>query len=233
MLAVEPEIRGAHSARHQYTSLPSRVKAWQGRGRPPGGGSGALIPLSSCAELVPIRHNYSWYYGGVMSLSVRALVPFLATRSRVRPPSTVVLHATAGSSLSGAVSWLRLRGLSYHYIVDKDGSVHKCAPVSRVAFHAGRSIGPEGPDVNRYSVGVSLVNMNNGLDPYPEPQFLSAVRLVAQLFRAEPSLVWLTTHAWVSPGRKTDPLGFPAEKCASSASVVCGRAVRVWRPPVA
>ena len=47
---------------------------------------------------------------------------WLANRKRTKALTTVVLHATGGSSLSGAVSTLIARGLSYHYIIDKVGT---------------------------------------------------------------------------------------------------------------
>ncbi len=135
---------------------------------------------------------------------------------------TVVLHATAGSTAQGAIATLRERGLSYHYLVDKDGSVTKLAGTSRAAFHAGESAGPQGPAVNGYSVGVSLVNLNDGRDPYPQAQRMAVEELLGELAVAMPSLRYLTTHYTISPGRKTDPKGYPVAELAAA----CG--LELW-----
>lgn len=140
------------------------------------------------------------------------LPKWLASRSRRAKVSTIVLHATAGGSLSGAVSTLIQRELSYHYLIDKDGKVVKAVPYTREAFHAGKSFGPEGSGVNRYSIGISFVNRNDGKDPYTQAQVDSCRELVEELAGAIASLRWITTHYAVSPGRKTDPKGFPVSE---------------------
>jgi len=149
------------------------------------------------------------------------LTTWLASRARREKVRCVVLHATAGSTLGGAVSTLRAKGFSYHYIIEdarngRDGLVHKCVPVSREAFHAGKSVGPLGSNVNRYSIGVCFVNLNDGKDPYSDAQFESARKLLLELKAANPGLTWLTTHYWVSPGRKFDPRGFDVKALAAS-----------------
>jgi N-acetyl-anhydromuramyl-L-alanine amidase AmpD len=140
-------------------------------------------------------------------LSVVSLPKWLASRERVRGCSTVVMHATAGGSLSGALETLVKRGISYHYLIDKSGLVTKCVPVSRVAYHAGVSVGPEGPSVNLYSVGISFVNWNNGADAYTSAQVVAARELVLALKDQLGGLRYLTTHRQVSWPRKNDPVG--------------------------
>jgi len=133
----------------------------------------------------------------------------LMSGKRTKPISTIVVHATAGRGLAGAINTLRDRGLSYHYIIEKDGQVTKCVDTGRVAWHAGVSDGPQGKGVNSYSIGISLVNMNDGADPYPHDQREALAALVLELKHAIPSIKWLTTHWAISPGRKTDPKGYP------------------------
>lgn len=146
-------------------------------------------------------------------MSIISLITWLASRPRKKSITTIVLHATAGSSLSGALSTLRLKGFSYHYIIEKNGRATKCVPYSRVAFHAGKSSGPTGPNVNEGSIGICFVNRNDGADPYPEAQIEACKSLVGELINAIP-LRWITTHFAISPGRKTDPKGFPVERVA-------------------
>ena len=139
---------------------------------------------------------------------------------------TIILHATAGaeetaSSAAGALSTLRQRGLSYHYIIAKDGTIYKCVPYRNVAFHAGNSYGPheeergisnvqdgawfvEDTSVNPYTVGISFVNLDDGSDPFTDDQLQAADDLIQQLKEALP-LKWISTHWAVSPKRKIDP----------------------------
>jgi N-acetyl-anhydromuramyl-L-alanine amidase AmpD len=136
--------------------------------------------------------------------------------------------------LAGAVSTLRQKGFSYHYLIEDgrnghDGLIIKCCPAGNVAYHAGKSHGPDGVNVNLYSIGVSFINTNTGRDPYSPLQFESARELILALVDAYPSIKWLTTHYWVSPGRKFDPRGFDVMRLAKEVGI------EVWdggRPPL-
>lgn len=142
----------------------------------------------------------------------------------------VVMHSTAGSTLGGAVSTLRARRLGYHYLIDVNGDIWKGAPVSTTVGHAGNSYGPREAargvsreqnarkeftakcGVNSYSIGVSFVNPNDGKTPLTKEQMASAVWLLRELKLHNPRLVWITTHAIVSPGRKSDPRLFDLDR---------------------
>lgn len=150
---------------------------------------------------------------------VDTLKNFLASRARQVPCTTLVLHSTAGSSLSGALAALRDRDLSYHYLIEKDGRVTKAVPSRRVAFHAGTSTGPNGPSVNNYSIGVAFVNRNDGVDPITDAQYASLEKLISQLVGSGdfPDLEWITTHYAITlnrqgRARKTDPRGLDLKK---------------------
>lgn len=139
------------------------------------------------------------------------LVPELAADPRPMAPTTLVLHATATSTPEEAVAILRRRWLSYHFIVARDGDVWQLVHPLRAARHCGRSVGPNGYSVNRYSVGVALVDRNDGLASFPCAQVAAWARLAAALVRRYPTLRWVTTHAAIAPGRKNDPVGFALE----------------------
>lgn len=144
---------------------------------------------------------------------IRTLIAFLASRPRRKPLTTIVLHSTAGSTFGGALSTLRLKGYSYHAIIedqrDQDGEINKCVPDSRVAFHAGVSNGPDGPNVNDYSLGACFVNLNDGRDPVSKSQHEAMVERVVSWCTAYPSIKYLTTHYWIAPLRKSDPRNCP------------------------
>jgi len=64
--------------------------------------------------------------------------------------SGAIIHHTGGGSMSGAIATLKERGLSYHYLIDKNGSVKQLIPGKGVGFHAGYG-------ANREMFGIALV----------------------------------------------------------------------------
>ncbi len=139
---------------------------------------------------------------------MRVLDKPLCGRIRKKKTSSIVLHATGGSTLCGALETLRKKGFSYHYLIDKCGEVIQCVKNELVAFHAGKSNGPEGASVNEYSIGVSLVNKNNGKDPYTEVQQSSLQSLLEKICSEVQSIKYITSHRQISWPRKNDPVGF-------------------------
>ena len=124
---------------------------------------------------------------------------------------TIVLHATGDDSLQGAVEWLcdPASRASAHFVVGKKGEIVKLVPLGRAAFHAGRARLPNGgAAVNRRSIGVELVNRNDGKDPYPPQQRMALGGLLRKLVAAYPIRFLVGHHEIALPrGRKTDPRG--------------------------
>jgi N-acetyl-anhydromuramyl-L-alanine amidase AmpD len=145
---------------------------------------------------------------------------WLANRKRKVAPTTIVLHATGGSTLSGAWSTLITRGLSYHYLIPKDGMFKKGVSDTAVAYHAGVSLGPNGLNVNNYSFGLAFVNWDSGHDPYTESQTKAAITIINALKAKYPTIKYLTTHVIISPGRKVDPKGYDAQALANKVGLI-------------
>ncbi|NIV37117.1 MAG: N-acetylmuramoyl-L-alanine amidase, partial [Anaerolineae bacterium] len=53
----------------------------------------------------------------------------------------------------------------------KDGRVFQMVEERRKAHHAGASEYQGRENFNRFSVGIEIVNLNDGVDPYPPDQF--------------------------------------------------------------
>lgn len=126
----------------------------------------------------------------------------------------VVIHATAGE-LGGALSWLTnvTSRVSADFVIDRSGRIWQINPDMRAWFtwHAGmsqwRGLAVQG-SLNPVSVGVELVNRNDGRDPYPEAQLRSAILLTALLCHGfDIPVAHVCGHYECSPGRKTDPAG--------------------------
>jgi len=134
-----------------------------------------------------------------------------------RPPGTVVdtvvLHHTAGPNLVGTVRWFANpeSRVSSHFTVGKDGSIVQHVSTFARAWHAGESILLGRPNLNHYSIGIEMVNIGDGKDPWPKEQVEVVGFLIAHLRKRFPQLRYVTSHEFVAvpKGRKPDPKGFP------------------------
>jgi N-acetyl-anhydromuramyl-L-alanine amidase AmpD len=126
----------------------------------------------------------------------------------------VVLHATAGT-LAGTLAWFAnpASQVSSHYVVAKDGDVYQMVEEQDRAQHAGASDFQGRTSFNTCSIGIEIVNLNNGSDPYPPEQFEAMVDLTLYLVQKyNVQRQWIVTHAEISTAGKTDPRGFPVEQ---------------------
>lgn len=136
-------------------------------------------------------------------------------------PSGVIVHATAGKSGQSSVEWLFKTGNSYHYIIERDGSIIVGVPKEQKAFHAGKSKGWDGINCNDYTIGIAFANMDNG-EPITAAQIAALKELLIALQEKVSTLRYISCHKWVSPGRKTDPVGW-----SPVGTDYCG--LKVWR----
>lgn len=143
-----------------------------------------------------------------------ALIP--SPNYNARPAGTivncVVLHATATATGQEAVnSFLNPKSeTSSHFIIDRNGAVIEMVPPERRAWHAGVSALDGVADVNSYSVGIELVDHNDG-EPYSDAQYVATAALIRRLrMHYDIPDARIVSHAAVAlpPGRKTDPVGF-------------------------
>ena len=129
---------------------------------------------------------------------------------------TVVIHSTVIPTLERTTAaFLRESSqVSAHFTIGKDGSYIMHLSTFDRAWHAGKSNDAAGRDnVNNYSIGIELVNLNDGKDPYPPEQVQVLKNIINGLKRRFP-LKQLVSHEFIAipAGRKSDPLGFPWEK---------------------
>lgn len=127
---------------------------------------------------------------------------------------TVVVHSTVINTLAGTerAFWDdKDRRVSAHYVVDRDGTTVQMVDERRTAWHAGVSELEGRTGVNDFSVGIELVNLNDGQDPYPEAQYQAVQRIIQDL-RTRWSVPdsHIVSHAAIARpvGRKSDPVGF-------------------------
>lgn len=133
----------------------------------------------------------------------------------------VIIHATGPGPFHAQVDWLRRSNRSgrssAHYVVGRNGSIVQLVRESDKAWHAGVSIWGGRQNVNARSIGIELVNRNDGKEDYPIYQIKSALWLslrCCKRFGLRPEQV--IGHYHVAPGRKTDPAGFPFKEFRES-----------------
>lgn len=75
-------------------------------------------------------------------------------------PRFLILHYTAGGTLSGAVNWFTQPAskASAHLVIGQDGAITQMMPFDRIAWHAGVAAWQGQSGLNRHSVGIELVN---------------------------------------------------------------------------
>lgn len=123
------------------------------------------------------------------------------------PVTLIVLHASAGKSDAGDVSWMcsPQSKVSYHYLVGRDGTIYELVDPKEQAWHAGDSEWQGRKFCNAYSIGVAWANRHDGTEPLTAAQLRGMRDLLAHLLAKHPKVTAIATHAEVSPKRKTDP----------------------------
>jgi N-acetyl-anhydromuramyl-L-alanine amidase AmpD len=127
--------------------------------------------------------------------------------------SAIVLHATVGDA-SASLNWLvnPSSQVSCHYLIDRDGTVYQLVEERLRAWHAGPSFYAGLNDWNNFSIGIEMVNRNDGVDPYDAPLVEACKQLCIYLvskYGIASSMI--ATHAMISGAitGKTDPRNFP------------------------
>ena len=92
-----------------------------------------------------------------------------------------ILHHTDGTTLESALQTLRARNLSYHTIIDVDGTEHKLVPFNVVASHAR--------GVNNISIGVALVGRFQ-FNPPTDAQLVKLYNLTGRIQKTYPQIEW-------------------------------------------
>lgn len=120
-------------------------------------------------------------------------------------PKFIVLHDSYGS-YKGGVSWIRqvISRVSYHYLINTDGSRTQFVWDTRRAWHAGVSKWLGFSNLNGYSIGVAL--SGNTLKREPSNLEIDSMarkcRYLMRKFGLKKQAI--VTHEMISPGRKTD-----------------------------
>lgn len=125
----------------------------------------------------------------------------------------IIVHCTAGL-MPGCLNWMcnPLAKVSCHYLITKQGEIHRLVADKHIAWHAGKSSWKKLTSLNSHSLGIELENLNDGEDEYPLAQLLSLTSLLRRLTDqyAIPTENILG-HSQITP-RKTDPAGLDLQE---------------------
>jgi N-acetylmuramoyl-L-alanine amidase len=153
--------------------------------------------------------------------------PNFNNRRRPDDITAIVIHSTANSSLERVVDWFNNPSaqVSAHYTIGKDGQIVQHVQDMHRAWHAGRSTWRGREGCNDYTVGIELVNLNDGNDPYPEAQHQANAALCAYLadkYNISPDDIMGHLDIALPPGRKSDPRGYNLDRLRREVAEMLG-----------
>ena len=135
-----------------------------------------------------------------------------------RRPNYVIIHHTTNNTVEQALVTLtsRMREVSAHYLIGRDGRIIYLVDEQKRAWHAGDSYWGGNRDLNSSSIGIELDN--NGNEPFAEAQISVLIDLLRDLtgrWSIPPANV--LGHGDIAPGRKVDPSAlFPWRRLAEA-----------------
>ena len=149
---------------------------------------------------------------------VRKPVSFGYKTSEVaREIKALIIHSTFNASfpntqqpdtfsVEGVLKQFEQYGVAAHYLIGRDGQVYELVEPNNVAYHAGKSVLPDGTtDVNACSIGIEIM-CTYTVGPN-ELQYASLRKLIDQL-DAQYTFTYILGHFDIAPERKTDPWHF-------------------------
>ena len=149
--------------------------------------------------------------------------------AKKRDITLVVLHATATSKIGSPLEWLcdKESEKSAHYLIDTNGDIYQLVQEDNIAWHGGFSEwkGKQDPrhSVNGFSIGIEMVNPNDGITTYPDAQMDAVTELCHDILARRKNLTPgdFVGHLQVATplGRKNDPAGFDLEAFRNSLEV--------------
>lgn len=126
-----------------------------------------------------------------------------------RKVSAVIVHSTFNNSggdkydIDLIIKQFSRYGVSSHYVIGRDGIIYRLVKENNVAFHAGKSVLPNGhKNLNACSIGIELINAFD--DSPTDIQIKSLTTLVTEIYKRH-KIEFLLRHSDIAPERKTDP----------------------------
>jgi N-acetylmuramoyl-L-alanine amidase len=142
-------------------------------------------------QLFRLFYRCFFYIGFCFALTLLVSMEVEARRTggaRSQKIDMVVIHSTGGPTCdqAGKPIWVAAGAmdenmrdieahpkLGIHYMIDRDGSLRSSVPETQVAHHV--------MTYSLRSIAIELINDGNGIDPFPDAQLDSLVRLLRDI----------------------------------------------------
>jgi len=137
-------------------------------------------------------------------------VNFSKKARRNKDIKLIVIHYTGMQSKIESIK--RLLGsknkVSCHYLIDRKGEILKMVDDNKVAWHAGKSKWKNYNNLNKFSIGIELVNRGHefGYEKFTTSQVNNLIKLCQNLkkkYKIKNSNI--VGHSDIAPLRKQDP----------------------------
>jgi N-acetyl-anhydromuramyl-L-alanine amidase AmpD len=93
--------------------------------------------------------------------------------------------------------------VSSHYIIDRQGNIHRLVDEKNIAFHAGFGKLPDGYNaINHRSLGIEMISSET--QGPTDDQYKTLAWLVKDI-KSRYSIKYIKGHSQIAPARKTDP----------------------------
>lgn len=78
----------------------------------------------------------------------------------LKNPDIIVIHYTGSNKIKADIQTLfySKKQVSVQFVIDLDGTIHQLMPVNKIAWHAGESRLGNRTWLNKYSIGIEIVN---------------------------------------------------------------------------
>ena len=122
----------------------------------------------------------------------------------------LVIHYTGMQSKRASIARLisMKHEVSCHYLIDRRGKITQMVEDNRVAWHAGKSKWKNVVNLNKYSIGIELVNKGHqfGYENFSKIQIINLIKVCIKLKKKyKIKKINVLGHSDIAPLRKLDP----------------------------
>ena len=126
-----------------------------------------------------------------------------------RKVDVIIVHSTFNNSggeyydIDLVIKQFSRYKVNAHYVIGRDGKIFNLVDEKNIAYHAGRSILPDGrTGINSCSIGIEL--MTSFSEAPTDAQIIALTALVNDI-KSRHKIKYILRHSDIAPDRKTDP----------------------------
>ena len=136
-----------------------------------------------------------------MNIIKNHLPSYCYSKNKIKSMDGIVIHFISAKNVlpddpfnrDAIIKILKDYGFSYHYLIERDGTIIELVPEMHKAYHAGKSIMNGRESCNDFTAGITLAGGANF--PYTDEQILNLGTLSAQLMTEHKfTLDWIQGH---------------------------------------